>query len=429
MAMSDQYIDEDHWPHLVATPSAPFMSRRAESVTNRLNSLLFDRGVALDSQSDPYLLVRDGQVIDRMVAVGWLGLAEGYMVGEWTASPLPDVLRVLLSQPFEGRLGEFIGHRNSPRTARFGGPLSGEFPEGLIELYAGATRATGSALFSASSKTTTSAPVEVPGKKSNAPAMLIDETWFGAPTVVERADLDDAQRRRIEVMLDDAGVRPGDRVLELPSSGGQIAIQAALRGAHVDVLTSDEGHAEAVRARVRATGLSGAVHVEVINGPIPSPRQWSGSYEAILSVERMETLGSGGLMHFLRAVDRMLSKDGIAVIQSIVATPEMRPQARESLDVIRAYVWPALEYPTVEAVRAAVVKHTDLTVLGESHLGEHLRATIPLWRANFLARERQAAAAGFDQVFRRLWDYQLALHEALVAEKDIDCVQFSLRPR
>jgi cyclopropane-fatty-acyl-phospholipid synthase len=30
-------------------------------------------------------------------------------------------------------------------------------------------------------------------------------------------------------------------------------------------------------------------------------------------------------------------------------------------------------------------------------------------------------------VYRRLWTYQLALHEALVGAGDLDCVQFVLR--
>ena len=175
-------------------------------------------------------------------------------------------------------------------------------------------------------------------------------------------------------------------------------MQAARRGARVDVLTSDEEHAEAVLARVHSAGVGGAVNVELIPGPVPSPRQWSGRYEAIFSVERMETLGLGGLSHYLKAVDRMLSDDGLAVIQSIVATEEMRETARKSLDVMRAYVWPALEYPTVGQVREAAAENTQLRVIAENNLSTHLRATLPLWRANFLSRERQAAAAGFDPV-------------------------------
>lgn len=317
-----------------------------------------------------------------------------------------------MDQPFEGKFGEFFARRTSKRR----GPAPGELPEALVELYAGATRATGSAQFSSASRT-------------SAHEDGIDFTWFGEPDPVERLDLDDAQRRRITTMLDEAEVGPGDRVLEMPSSGGQLAVQAAKRGARVDVLTSDEDHADAVRARVHSAGVGGAVNVEVIAGPVPSPRQWSGRYEAIFSVERMETLGLGGLSHYLKAVDRMLSDDGLAVIQSIIATDEMRETARESLDVMRAYVWPALEYPTVQQVREAAAEHTQLTVVAENNLSAHLRASLPLWRANFLSRERQAAAAGFDPVFRHLWDYQLALHEALATAEDIGCVQFVLAPK
>ncbi|WP_225723434.1 MULTISPECIES: class I SAM-dependent methyltransferase [Corynebacterium] len=432
MKRSDGYIDQRRWPQLSRTPEAVMMFRRAATVTQRLNALLREHGVALDSQTDPHMIVRDGQLIDRLVAAGWLGLAEGYMAGEWDADPLSEVLKVLLTQPFEARLGQFLSRRQPSVADRAGEPMPGELPEGLIELYAGATRATGSALFSSSSRTTSREHVDVRvrgSRGSKVAPVTIEQTWLGSPVEVERQDLDDAQRRRIEVMLDHAGVRPGDRVLELPSSGGQLAIQAALRGAHVDVLTGDEDHAEAVMARARAAGLSGAIHVEVISTPIPSPRQWSGRYEAIFSVERMETVGKDRLVHFLRAVDRLLAADGIAIIQSIVAAPGMRETARESLDVMRAYVWPGMHYPTVDEVRSTVLKSTDLSVTAESYLGAHLGATLPLWRANFLSRDRQAAAAGFDHVFRRLWDYQLALHQALVESKDIECVQFALRPR
>lgn len=410
--MTSPYIDEERWPRLVAAPHSRFMGRRAEAVTTRMEALLSSHGIALDAGTVPHMVVRDGQVIDRVVAEGWLGLAEGYMAGEWSAEPLPEVLGALMDQPFEGRFGEFFARRTTKRR----GPVPGELPEALVELYAGATRATGAAQFNSASRT-------------SAHEEGIDFTWFGEPDPVERLDLDDAQRRRITTMLDEAEVDPGDRVLEMPSSGGQLAVQAAKRGARVDVLTSDEDHADAVRARVHTAGVGGAVNVEVIAGPVPSPRQWSGRYEAIFSVERMETLGLGGLSHYLKAVDRMLSDDGLAVIQSIIATDEMRETSRESLDVMRAYVWPALEYPTVQQVREAAAEHTQLTVVAENNLSAHLRATLPLWRANFLSRERQAAAAGFDSVFRHLWDYQLALHEALAAAEDIGCVQFVLAPK
>lgn len=427
----DQYIDEERWPNLAEPPRTRFQGLRARDVTERLEALLQAQGVSLQSGSTPNMVVRDGLVIDRIVADGWLGLAEGYLAAEWTAEPLVEVLKVILSQPLERKSSHFLGRLGSKDRHDFGSVRPGEIPEGLVELYAGSTRATGAALFASSSRTSSTKRVSVQSGSSSraAESWPIDITYFGQPDPVERQDLDAAQLRRIDAMLDEAGVRPGDRVLELPSSGGQLAVQAALRGASVDVLTSDEDHADAVEARVRAAGVAGAVRVELIDGAIPSPRQWSGTYEAIFSVERMETLGAAGLRHYLRTVDRMLAADGVAVIQSIVATSALEKTSREALDIMRAYVWPALEYPSVTAVRETTAKHTKLQVVAENHIGTHLAATLPLWRANFAARERQAAAAGFDAVFRRLWEFQLALHQALVETDQLDCVQFVFRPR
>lgn len=427
--MIKQYIDADRWPHLVAPLDAHFQGRRAEEASSRLEALANEYNLSLTGTTTPFLTVHDGEFFDRIVAHGRLGVAESYMLGQWDAEPLPEVLEILLQQPLEGRLGNFLARKR--KHNRFGSPLPGEVPDGLVELYAGETRATGAALFKSAARTTATERVAVPlspGSKKTTDITL-DLTYFGEPDDVDRQDLDDAQLRRIESMLDEAGVGPGDRVLELTSSGGTLAIQAARRGASVDLLTSDEEHADTIAARVRSAGVGGAVRIEKIVGSIPSPRQWSGQYDVIFSIERMETLGRGGIPHFLRAIDRMLARGGVAVVQSVVSTPTARATAMESLDVMRAYVWPALDYPPVEAVRIATLSSTKLNLVAENYLGSHLGATLPLWRSNFLVRERQAAAAGFEQIFRRLWDYQLALHEALINAGDIDCVQFVFEPR
>ncbi|WP_426706521.1 class I SAM-dependent methyltransferase [Corynebacterium auriscanis] len=427
--MNAQYVDPKRWPHLVAPLEAHFQGRRAEEASKRLEALAAEYDLSLTGATTPFLDVHDGELFDRIVAHEWLGVAESYMLGQWDAEPLPEVLEILLQQNLEGRLGALLNRKR--KHGNFGAPLPGEVPDGLVELYAGETRATGAALFKSAARTTTTESVSVPvspGAKKTT-QLTLDLTYFGAPDNVDRQDLDDAQMRRIESMLDEAGVGPGDRVLELTSSGGTLAIQAAKRGASVDVLTSDAEHAETVGARVRAAGVAGAVRIEKIVGSIPSPRQWSGSYDVIFSIERMETLGRAGIPHFLRAIDRMLARGGVAVVQSIVSTPTARETAKGSLDVMRAYVWPALEYPLVDEVRAATLSATKLNLVAENYLGSHLAATLPLWRSNFLARERQAAAAGFDLIFRRLWDYQLALHQALMSAGDIDCVQFVFEPR
>jgi len=421
LPVSEGFIDPERWPDLVRRPEATLLGSRAARVRERLELLTRDNGIALTPGARPRFVVRDGLVLDRIVADGWLGLAEGYMAGEWIADPLPEVLGVLLSQPLESGLGALMSRR---RRRDFGGVGTGELPDALVELYTGATRATGSALFASGTRTSATRDVTQFGRVTP-----VVESWMDAPSVVERADLDDAQVHRTNRMLDMARTGPGDRVLELPSSGGALAVIAARRGARVDVLTADPDHAEVVRARAHAAGVGGAVRVETIRGVVPSPRQWSGTYDAVFSVERAETLGDEGLGQFFDAVERMLSRDGIAVIQSVVHAggSELADDVvAQSLDVMRAYVWPALRYPTTVRMTAQANK-AGLELLREVHTGSHMALTLGLWRAVFTSRERQAAAAGFDPVYRRLWDYQLALHEALVDAGALDCVQLVMR--
>ncbi|AGP30715.1 class I SAM-dependent methyltransferase [Corynebacterium terpenotabidum] len=421
--MSEGYIDPERWPDLVRRPEAALLGTRAARVRERLETLTRDNGISLTPADSPHFFMRDGLVLDRIVSDGWLGLAEGYMAGEWSADPLPQVLGVLLTRPLEAGFGGFVARR---RRRDFGRVGSGELPDALTELYTGETRATGSALFSSGVRTSATRDETQFGRN-----VSVVESWMDAPDHLDRADLDDAQVHRITRMLDMGRVGPGDRVLELPSSGGALAVLAARRGARVDVLTSDPDHADAVRRRAHAAGVGGAVRVETIRGQLPSPRQWSGDYDAVFSVERMEILGDGGTEQFLSVVHRMLVPGGVAVIQSVVEGGRSSladEVVTQSLDVMRAYVWPALQYPTIGHV-VSRANRAGLELAREVHLGSHFGETLRLWRSAFRSRERQAAAAGFDPVYRRLWDYQFALHEALVVAGALDCVQFILRRR
>ena len=67
---------------------------------------------------------------------------------------------------------------------------------------------------------------------------------------------------------------------------------------------------------------------------------------------------------------------------------------------------------------------TECLAVDFAALLEHV---LPDIGAGALDEMRQAAAAGFDPVYRRLWDYQLALHEALVDAGALDCVQLVMR--
>ena len=61
--------------------------------------------------------------------------------------------------------------------------------------------------------------------------------------------------------------------------------------------------------------------------------------------------------------------------------------------------------------------------MAQTHVGSHYVAALRYQRSFFDGRLREAAAAGFDQVFRRLWTFQFALREALLTLGMVDAVQ------
>ena len=72
-----------------------------------------------------------------------------------------------------------------------------------------------------------------------------------------------------------------------------------------------------------------------------------------------------------------------------------------------------------------VDRHSGLRIIAETHTGAHAAESLAMQRSFFSGQLREAAASGFDAVFRRLWTYQLALREALMREGMIDSVQFT----
>ena len=100
----------------------------------------------------------------------------------------------------------------------------------------------------------------------------------------------------------------------------------------------------------------------------------------------------------------------------------MTPAARSAIQVLRAYIWPGLDYPTLEETHRLFDRRSNLRIIAQTHTGSHYLETLRYQRSFFDGRHREAAAAGFDQVFRRLWTFQFALREALLTLGMLDAV-------
>ncbi len=404
-------INADRWPALLEIPKGLATAVKARRIEARLARICRQAGIQLQPADAAKMRIDHGAFFTRTARFGWLGFAESYMAQEWESGDLTTLIERLLSEGFDPGKGI---------STHFGPYDGGALPPDLVKLISHDGVSTFGGIF-ASAETTSRHIVETQGRRRP-----LHVTHLESPTVVERTDLLPAQRRAVNLLLDAAQVGRNTYVLEYPSSGGLVAYSAARRGAIVDCLTPDERHAMITQEFLTLAGVTSEVHVEMMQSVVPSHRSWLANYDAIVCVEQYEKLSEEDRQIFLKSMSRCLLPGHCMAIQTLVETPAMTPSARRSLDVVRAYLWPQLRYPSETEIRTAIEHTGCLSVSAERFFGEHYAQTLSLQTQKFSSLEREAAAEGFDSQFRRLWTFYQALIAALLRLGYLEAVQFTV---
>ena len=333
-----------------------------------------------------------------------IGVGESYMAGDWRAAPGVDLAAAML--PFAERLVA------RPPTA-----------------VRAVQRAVNRALPAETRNTVRQARRNIEAHYDLGNDMFesfLDDTLtyssarFDAGTPLGAQTLEDAQVRKIELALDRAGVGEGSRVLEIGTGWGTLAILAARRGAHVTSITISPSQADLARSRIAAEGLSERVSVE-----LRDYREQEGRFDAVVSIEMIEAVGEEFWPGYFRAIDKALVPGGRAVIQAILMTEERFEATRNSYGWIQKHIFPGGLIPSVGALRRAA-EPTGLRITPVDMFGHDYAETLRRWRTRFLENWPTVRDMGFDQVFRRRWEFYLAYCEAGFDAGAIDVGQLVL---
>jgi cyclopropane-fatty-acyl-phospholipid synthase len=327
----------------------------------------------------------------RLGDSGLIGFGESYMAGDWHCEDLTGLLTV-----FARHVGDLV----PTPFQRVRGLAVRRQPAGDDQDKDGARRNIGRhydlsndffALFLDESMTYSSALFE-PGAD-------------GSPVAADRL-LGQAQGRKIDRLLDEARVGPGSRLLEIGTGWGELAIQAASRGATVRTVTISAAQHELAARRVAEAGLADRVSVE-----LRDYREVDGEYDAICSVEMIEAVGDRYWDTYFARIDQLLAPGGRVALQAITMPHDRMMASRRTYTWIQKYIFPGGLIPSVTAIEDSLSR-TSLRVTGRHDFGEHYAETLRIWRDRFSARGDEVAALGFDEVFRRMWLFYLCYAEA-----------------
>ena len=252
-------------------------------------------------------------------------------------------------------------------------------------------------------------------------ALMLDPLLMYSCAVFEHRDstLADAAVAKLELVCAKLELGPGDHVLEIGTGWGGFAVYAArTRGCRVTTTTlSREQHAVAVE-RVREHGLE-----ELVDVRLDDYRDLRGSYDKLVSLEMIESVGWKDFGTFFACCSDLLAPTGAMLLQAITMDDRAYGVEKASKSFIRTHIFPNGCLPSLEVIARCVARRTDLRTVGLEDLTPHYAETLRRWRANFDTATGALEALGYDERFRRLWRMYLAYCEGGFAERRIGLVQ------
>ena len=399
------------WQGIATTPRTPLKARVARAILKPTVDrvpvrLTFADGTAWGAgtnDSPEMRIVRPRAFFSRLGADTKIGFGEGYMAGDWTTGSGTDLADLL--KPFAERMATIVPvplqklrvlvdqklphhQRNSVSGSRKNIQAHYDLSNDLFAQFLD-------------------------------PSMSYSSAWFESP----EQDLESAQMRKIDGVLDQAGVTTGTRVLEIGTGWGALAIRAAQRGATVTTITISTEQAALAKERFAEAGVD--VDLQLVDY-----RDVTGEYDAIVSVEMIEAVGEEYWPTYFSTIDRLLAPGGKVSIQAITMDHHRYLATRNSYGWIQKYIFPGGLIPSLDAIDQTLAEHTTLAVTDRRTLGQDYARTLHEWRDAFNRNWETINAQGFDETFRRMWEFYLAYCEAGFRVGYIDVFQLQMtRPK
>ena len=395
-------------------PGVPAAARTALQLLERLqhgsltlqlpDGMLRHFGHGEDGAPVAAITLKNWNVFGAAFKSGDIGFAESYVAGDWTTPHLTDLLKL------------FIANRQQIEGMVYG-TWAGRLLFRLKHLLNRNTRA--------NSQKNIHAHYDLGNDFYGLwldPTMNYSSAWFEGNTAPSRADLAGAQDAKVRRALQQVGVQPGERVLEIGCGWGALADMGATEfGVYVTGVTLSTEQLEFARQRMERLGLRERTDLrlqdyrDIQDGP----------YDAICSIEMVEAVGREYWPTYFQAVHRLLKPGGKACIQSIVIDDALFKRYIASTDFIQQYIFPGGCLPCPSEFRREA-EAAGLRVQEEFTFGQDYAQTLRLWRERFLAERARILSGGFDQRFMHLWEFYLAYCEAAFAMQNIDVVQYTL---
>lgn len=233
------------------------------------------------------------------------------------------------------------------------------------------------------------------------------------------ATLEAAQSAKCDHIARKLCLQPGQRVLDIGSGWGSLAMRLAERNDVAAVgLTLSREQLRVAEAAARERKLAGRAEFH-----LQDYRHHLGQYDRVVSVGMFEHVGRRNFRRFFNAVHDRLAPDGIALVHTIGQSSSPTPTNAW----IRRHIFPGGYIPAASEVLGAIEK-SGLILSDLEVWRRHYALTLLEWNRRF-----QAARDGFRDTrgerFCRMWEFYLIACATAFEVADLVVFQLQLAHR
>jgi cyclopropane-fatty-acyl-phospholipid synthase len=324
-----------------------------------------------------HLSIHHPRFLRRLLTSGDVGFGQSYMAGEWSTPDLHALLTVLCAA-FEDtptapmltlRIARRIRHalnHNTRSGSRRNIAAHYDLGNAFYECWLDSGMNYSSALFNAASQT-----------------------------------LEQAQEAKLERVIQLLALRGGEHVLEIGCGWGSLAQRLSQRhSCQVLGLTLSTEQREFARQQLAA---------EIAHRcefRLQDYRDVRGCFDRIVSIEMLEAVGEAYWPEFFAQLRERLRPDGIAVLQVISIAEPRFANYRLHPDFIQRHIFPGGMLPTASIIEREATR-AGLRLVHSEFFGSSYARTLAQWQSRFKTAWPSIRTFGFDDRFKRMWEYYL----------------------
>ena len=251
----------------------------------------------------------------------------------------------------------------------------------------------------------------------------LDKSLTYSSAIYEKPNdnLEEAQKNKYQKLIDLLEVKDGNKVLEIGCGwGGFSEYLAKNYNVTIDCITISKKQFEFTKNKINDAGLNNKVNVMFLDY-----RDLKEKYDRIASIEMIEAVGEKYLDKYFETIKKSLNVNGSAAIQGITIRDDLFDRYRSNEDFIQKYIFPGGFLPSLGYMKSLIQKN-NLSLLKVNSYPDDYAKTLATWRENFLKVWSNIAPLGFDETFKRMWEFYLSYCEAGFKSKNIDLIQFSM---